>query len=160
MRRWFEALLALMLVGLMFAGPARAVLPSEQLADPVLEARARAISQRLRCVVCQNQAIDDSDAPLAHDLRLIVRERLVAGATDEQAIQYLVDRYGSYVLLKPPFEAATLLLWLGPALFVLIGGIGVWVYVARHGRTSGAEAAALSDEDAARVEALLRGTGD
>ena len=100
---------------LLLATPAFAVLPSEQLADPALEARARAISSQLRCVVCQNQTIDDSDAELAHDLRVLLRQRLKAGDTDQQAIAFLVNRYGDYVLLKPPFEAETLLLWLGPS---------------------------------------------
>ncbi len=90
----------------------------------MLEARARAVSASLRCVVCQNQSIDDSDAPLAHDLRVLVRERIVAGDSDAQATQYLVDRYGHYVLLKPPFEPATLFLWLGPALVLVAGASG------------------------------------
>jgi cytochrome c-type biogenesis protein CcmH len=107
------------------AGPAMAVLPSEQLKDPALEARARRIGSQLRCLVCQNQSIDDSDAPLAGDLRVIIRERLVAGDTDRQAMDFVVQRYGRFVLLKPPFEPGTWLLWLGPAL-VLVGG-GVWV---------------------------------
>src|SRR5579862_9875828 len=93
------------------ASPVFAVLPGEQLADPKLEARARAISQELRCVVCQNQTIDDSDATLAHDLRVILRERLEAGDSDDQAKAYIVRRYGPYVLLKPPLEPATALLW-------------------------------------------------
>lgn len=107
------------------AGPARAVLPSEQLADPRLEARARAIGSKLRCLVCQNESIDDSDASLAGDIRVILRERLKAGDTDQQAIDFIVQRYGHFVLLTPPVEGQTLLLWLGPAL-VLVGG-GVWV---------------------------------
>lgn len=135
--------------------PTFAVVPSEQLRDPVLEARARIISQQLRCVVCQNQSIDDSDASLAHDLRVIVRERLSAGASDKQTIQYLVDRYGSYVLLKPPVETATYALWFGPALFLLLGGLGAWAYVGRRGH--GTDDFALNEEEAARVEALLRG---
>src|ERR1700741_26261 len=106
-----KVLVLALLAILSFAAPARAVLPSEQLADPVLESRARAISQDLRCVVCQNQTIDDSDATLAHDLRVIVRERLEAGDSDAQVKAYIVGRYGAYVLLKPPLEPATLLLW-------------------------------------------------
>jgi cytochrome c-type biogenesis protein CcmH len=114
-----------LLAALILVGPARAVLPSEQLADPKLEARARDIGSQLRCLVCQNQSIDDSDAPLAGDLRVILRERLVAGDTNQQAIDFVVKRYGHFVLLKPPFESQTLLLWLGPV-FVLAAG-GVWI---------------------------------
>ncbi len=123
MRRAIVVLLA----ALTLAGPAAAVLPSEQLADPKLEARARAIGAELRCLVCQNQSIDDSDAPLAGDLRVILRERLVAGDTDQQAIDFVVRRYGHFVLLRPPFEAQTLLLWLGP-LLILAAGCG-WIAV-------------------------------
>jgi len=148
--RWLAALIAIAV-----AAPALAVLPDEMLHDPRLEARARVISQQLRCVVCQNQTIDDSDAPLARDLRLLVRERLTRGDTDHQAIQYLVARYGNYVLLKPPFERATLLLWLGPAAFILIGGVGVIAYFGRR-RVTPDDNGALSAEEAARVDALLR----
>ena len=136
MKRVAITLLALMAL----AGPARAVLPGEQLADPRLEARARHIGAQLRCLVCQNQSIDDSDATLASDLRVILRERLRAGDTDRQAIDYIVKRYGHYVLLNPPFEPETLLLWLGPAL-VLLGG-GVWVAMMAKGRTATIETAA------------------
>jgi cytochrome c-type biogenesis protein CcmH len=111
------------------AVPAWAVLPDEQLSDPKLEARARHISQELRCVVCQNQTIDDSDAELAHDLRVLLRERLTKGDTDQQAIDYIVKRYGTYVLLDPPFRYDTLLLWLGPLLVLLIGGAGAALYI-------------------------------
>ena len=125
---------------MVLAGPARAVLPGEQLADPRLEARARHISAQLRCLVCQNQSIDDSDAVLADDLRVILRERLLAGDTDRQAIDYIVRRYGHFVLLNPPFEPQTLLLWLGPAL-VLLGG-GVWVAMMAKDRSTAIETAA------------------
>ncbi len=118
------AAIALILALSLFAGNARAVMPDEVLADPVLEARARNLSQDLRCLVCQNQSIDDSSAPLAKDLRVIVRERLTAGDTDEQVIDYLVARYGNYVLLKPPFQGDTLFLWIGPAVF-LIAAAGI-----------------------------------
>jgi cytochrome c-type biogenesis protein CcmH len=127
MRPLFLAVLA----ALVFAAPARAVLPSEQLADPRLEARARAISAELRCLVCQNQSIDDSDAVLAGDLRVILRERLLAGDSDKQAIDFIVQRYGNFVLLNPPFEPQTLLLWLGPALVLLAGGVWVWRLVGK-----------------------------
>ena len=101
------------------------------LKDPALEARARAISRELRCLVCQNQSIDDSGADLAHDLRVIVRERLTAGDSDDQVKAYLVARYGDYVLLDPPFKATTLLLWLGPAALLLLGAGGVYVVLRR-----------------------------
>ncbi len=114
---------------------AHAVMPDEVLPDPVLEARARALSQGLRCLVCQNQSIDDSAAPLARDLRLIVRERLTKGDSDAQVIDYLVTRYGNYVLLKPPMQADTVLLWIGPG---LLFGISTLVFLAyfRRMRTS------------------------
>jgi cytochrome c-type biogenesis protein CcmH len=104
------------------AGVALAVEPDERLADAVLEARAVALSKQLRCVVCQSQNIDDSDAMLARDLRLLLRERIAAGDTDEEALAFVVDRYGEFVLLKPPVRADTALLWLAPALTLLIGG--------------------------------------
>jgi cytochrome c-type biogenesis protein CcmH len=116
--------LALLVMVNLLAGNAFAVMPDEVLADPALEARARNLSQDLRCLVCQNQSIDDSSAPLAKDLRVIVRERLTAGDTDEQVIDYLVARYGNYVLLKPPFQGVTLFLWIGPAVF-LIAAAGI-----------------------------------
>lgn len=138
---------------LLVATPAFAVLPSEQLSDPKLEARARAISSELRCVVCQNQTIDDSDADLAHDLRVLLRQRLKAGDTDQQAIAYIVNRYGDYVLLKPPFEAETLILWLGPLLVLVAGGAGVTIYLRRR---RDAAAPAMTAEDQARLDRLLK----
>ena len=105
-----------------------AVLPEEMLKDPALELRAREISQGLRCLVCQNQAIDDSNAPLAKDLRVIVRERLLAGDSDTQVVNYVVQRYGNYVLLKPPFQADTLLLWFLPFILMLLGLFVAWRY--------------------------------
>ena len=114
------------------AGPAAAVTPQEQLTDPALEARARSISQELRCVVCQNQSIDESDAPLAHDLRVLLRERIAAGDTDDQAKDFIVQRYGNFVLLKSPLEGATLLLWFGPLAVLAIGGFGVYRYLRAH----------------------------
>jgi cytochrome c-type biogenesis protein CcmH len=125
LKRILPALAALAI----FCGPALAVSPDEQLANPALEARARAISEELRCVVCQNQTIDESDAALAHDLRVILRERIAAGDTDDQAKAYLVQRYGSYVLLRPPLRPETLALWLGPLAVVLLGGVGVVFYL-------------------------------
>src|SRR4029079_764971 len=103
---------------ILFAGLAWAVEPGEKLADPGLEARARAISQELRCLVCQNQSIDDSNAELARDLRVIVRERLEAGDTDAQVLAFVEARYGEFVLLRPPFNLHTLLLWLAPCVLL------------------------------------------
>jgi cytochrome c-type biogenesis protein CcmH len=135
--------------------PAHAVLPDEQLSNPKLEARARHISQELRCVVCQNQTIDDSDAVLAHDLRVILRERLLAGDTDEQAVQYIVKRYGTYVLLKPPFEPETLLLWFGPLIVLAGGGVVVAFYLRGRNRPEDIASVKLSADEQARLAGLL-----
>jgi cytochrome c-type biogenesis protein CcmH len=123
LRRLF---VALSLFAALSVPGALAVDPGEALDDPALEARARALSAGLRCMVCQNQSIDDSDAPLARDLRLLVRERLKAGDSDDEAIDYIVERYGSFVLLKPPFSPSTLLLWLAPLLLVAAGAAYLW----------------------------------
>lgn len=134
---------------LLFAlhSPALAVQPDEMLADPALEARARAISRELRCLVCRNESIDDSNADLAHDLRVLVRERLVAGDTDAQVKQFLVDRYGEFVLLKPTFSAANAALWLaGPAVFLV--GLGVAVVYLRRRRPEAPEALTPAEETA------------
>jgi cytochrome c-type biogenesis protein CcmH len=118
-RQALSALLLSLTIALALAMSAKAVQPDELLADPALEARARAISEGLRCLVCQNQSIDDSEAPLARDLRLLVRERLKAGDSDQQVVDFIVSRYGEFVLLKPRFEPHTLLLWLAtPAVFL------------------------------------------
>jgi cytochrome c-type biogenesis protein CcmH len=133
-----------------------AVTPQEVLQDPKLEARARALSQNLRCLVCQNQSIDDSDAELAHDLRVLLRERLTAGDTDEQAIGFMVARYGNFVLLKPPLQGDTLLLWFGPAL--LLGGAAIvfGLYLRRKGAADiGESARPLAAEEQGRIEAIL-----
>ncbi len=114
-------------------GSAFAVLPDEMLKDAALEHRARAISQELRCLVCQNESIDDSDATLARDLRMIVRERLTAGDSDAQVIGFVAQRYGNFVLLKPPFQADTVLLWLLPFLFLAIGLFAAWRYFKQPG---------------------------
>ncbi len=108
-------------IGCFWLGPAGAVQPDEVLADPALEARARMLSAELRCMVCQNQSIDDSDAELAHDLRVLVRERLTAGDSDEEVIDYVVSRYGEFVLLKPRFSLRNALLWGTPVLLLVIG---------------------------------------
>jgi cytochrome c-type biogenesis protein CcmH len=141
---------------LAFAGPVAAVTPNEILHDSGLEARAREISQKLRCLVCQNQSIDDSDAPLAHDLRVLVRERLSAGDTDSQAIGFIVARYGNFVLLKPPLQINTLALWFGPLLFLLVAALGFGRYVLSANRTS-VTAEPLLPGEQERLDALIHG---
>ena len=128
--RWLK----LIVVVLTLAAPVRAfaVQPDEVLADAALEARARVLSKELRCMVCQNQSIDDSDAPLARDLRILVRERLQAGDSDQRVIDFLVARYGEFVLLKPRFSLHTALLWLGPAAILLIGAVGLFMVARRY----------------------------
>jgi cytochrome c-type biogenesis protein CcmH len=118
------------------AQSAFAVQPDEILSDPTLEARARGLSKDLRCMVCQNQSIDDSDAPLARDLRLLVRERLKGGDSDQQVLDFLVARYGNFVLLKPPFNWHTSLLWLGPPAVLLGGALALVLFARRRGRRS------------------------
>jgi len=143
-------ILLLALIAASLAAPALAVLPDEILADPALEARARLISKDLRCVVCQNQSIDDSDAPLARDLRIVVREQITMGRTDAQTMDYVVERYGNFVLLKPPLEAATIALWAGPFAFLLIGAAGlIWW----RRRAAPPEADALADAPLSPEEA-------
>jgi cytochrome c-type biogenesis protein CcmH len=135
--------------------PAWAVEPSERLADPALEARARAISRELRCLVCQNESIDESNASLAHDLRLLVRRRLVSGDTDQQVRNYIVARYGIFVLLDPPFEPVTWLLWLGPPALVL----GAGAILLRRRRRFDPWLADLTPAERARAAALLGDPG-
>jgi len=136
------------------------VLPAERLVDPALEARARGLSQALRCLVCQNQSIDDSNADLAHDLRVLVRERLVAGDSDQQVLVYLTSRYGDYVLLRPPVKPATWLLWFGPPALFIVGLAGVIGRVVAHGRrrrtSVAAETAALSEDERGRLVDLMK----
>jgi cytochrome c-type biogenesis protein CcmH len=138
------------------AAPARAVLPSEQLADPKLEARARRIGAELRCLVCQNETIDESDAPLAGDLRVLLRQRLLAGDSDRQATQYIVARYGDFVLLKPPLEPTTVLLWFGPFLVLIAGGAGL-AAVARRASSAPDAVAPLTPEEQAQLARRLEG---
>lgn len=139
--------------------PLWAVQPDEMLPDPTLEARARVLSKELRCMVCQNESIDDSEAPLAHDLRVLVRDRLKAGDSDAQVLDFLVARYGEFVLLKPRLSWHTALLWgLPPALLLL--GFGAIVVVIRRRRVAAAAGpASLSAAEEARVAELLRGGG-
>ena len=151
------ALLAFVWVGLLSS--AYAVQPDEIMADPAKESRARDLSRELRCMVCQNQSIDDSQAPLARDLRILVRERLQAGESDQQVINFLVARYGEFVLLRPRFSWHTALLWLGPAAVLLIGACGVLLLV-RRGRADSDRATAarekLTSAEAARLSEILR----
>ena len=135
--------------------PSVAVEPGERLDDLVLEARARDISKVLRCLVCQNQSIDDSGAGLARDLRVLVRERLTAGESDEQVIAYVTARYGDYVLLEPPLKPTTYLLWFGPAVIFLAGGASVILFLRRRTRLAGSRAAPLSDDERRRIKQLL-----
>ena len=156
-RRLTGAALAFMLA----LSPALAVTPDEMLKDPAQEARAQDLSQHLRCVVCQNQSIDDSNAPLAHDLRVLLRERIAAGDTDKAAVAYIVARYGNFVLLKPPFQLNTALLWLGPAIVLALAGFGFWRYVrgrdAPAGRTAAVEP--FTEEEKRRLDELLNKGG-
>ena len=150
--------LSLMILALMasLADPARATEPDEILADPAREARARAITRELRCVVCQNQSVDDSEAPLAKDIRTIVRERIVAGDTDAEVRDFVVSRYGQYVLLRPPFGIDTALIWVGPFLLFGVALLVATIYL-RRARTAGNNASgALSEDEERRVEALLK----
>ena len=149
-RRLSAALLALAVA--LAAAPAGAVLPSEMLKDPALEARARTLSEELRCMVCQNQSIDDSDAPLAADIRVLLRERLVAGDTDEEVRDFLVARYGEFVLLKPRFNAHTLVLWLAAPVVLLAGAIIAWSgYRNRRRRPDSAPLDAREEEALGRL---------
>ncbi len=156
MRRILLAIAMLAAIGL---SPVRAVLPDEVMSDPAKEARARHLSQELRCMVCQNQSIDDSEAPLARDLRLLVRERIASGDSDAQVIDFLVARYGEFVLLRPRFERQTLLLWLVPPLILFGGGLVLWLQARR--RKSGPNGVPVDDtltsEEQARLELLMTG---
>lgn len=139
-------------------GPCRAVLPDEMLRDAALEARARTLSQELRCVVCQNQSIDDSNAPLARDLRVLLRERLSSGDSDREAVDFIVARYGNFVLLKPPMQWNTLLLWIGPLLALLIAGLGFGRFLRTAAAGfAGAEASPQpSDKELAQIDEILK----
>ncbi len=150
--RWLYLLLALS-----FAMPAYAVQPEEVLDDPALEARARDLSKELRCLVCRNQSIDDSGAPLARDLRLLVRERLVAGDSDQDAMTYIVDRYGEFVLLRPPLNAGNLALWFAGPVLLIIGGVIAVVFVRRRKPAPTSSPNGLTEEEAKRLSEL---TGD
>ena len=152
MRAWAIACILLLFSGL----PAAAVEPDEMLDDPQLEQRARDISAHLRCLVCQNQSIDDSNAGLARDLRILVRQRLTAGDSNEEVVDYIVDRYGEFVLLKPRFTGHNLILWLGPFLVLILGAVALWsVYRRRTARAGTETAENLSEEERKRLNALI-----
>ena len=147
------------LLALIAPGAALAVQPDEMLKNPVLEARARNLSQELRCMVCQNQSIDDSEASLARYLRLLVRERLMQGDSDKQVLDFLVARYGEFVLLKPRFEPQTLLLWGIPPLS-LLGGLAVLLVMARRRQTTNLSAGELSASEQQRIAKLVKAKSD
>jgi len=156
------ALVAALLGTLLAPSVAEAVLPDEILADAALEHRARALSKRLRCLVCQNQSIDDSDAELARDLRLLVRKRLTAGDSDEQILAFLVARYGDFVLLKPPVKPSTWLLWFGPLAVFTLAGLGLLIAANRRKNKPAAAPAPLSPAERAALARILgpNGAGD
>lgn len=153
----------ILLISAVWASPSHAVNPEEMLADPEMEENARAVSRHLRCVVCQNQSIDDSDAELARDMRVLVRERIMAGDTNREVLDYMVSRYGNYVLLKPPFEASTYVLWIGPAVIFVLGliAVGVFMYqrrpqvvpISSDNRASGPSR--LTEEEQKKLDKLL-----
>ncbi len=148
---------AALFASLWLSGAALAVQPDEILKDAALETRARALSSELRCLVCQNQSIDDSDAPLARDLRLLVRERLSAGDSDKAVMDYIVQRYGDFVLLRPPVNSATLLLWLAPLLALLFGALSAWRLFRRPAETAADTGSpSLSADEQRRLDNLLR----
>lgn len=147
----WRSVVAALPLALAVAAPACAIEPQEQLADPALEARARTLGQELRCLVCQNEPIDDSKADLARDLRTIVRERLTAGDSDQQVLGFVTARYGDYVLLRPPVRAGTLVLWFGPVMLLVAAIIAMTL---RRGRAK-AEPAPLSSDEDRRLARLL-----
>ncbi|CDX29134.1 Cytochrome c-type biogenesis protein CcmH [Mesorhizobium plurifarium] len=152
MRLRFSLASLVLLLALAFAGAAQAVKPDEVLQDPALEARARALSEGLRCMVCQNQSIDESDADLARDLRVLVRQRLVAGDTDQQVMDYIVSRYGEFVLLKPRFSLRNALLWGTPVLLLLAGGL--FIVLSSRSRRPASDSA-LSAEEKSALDKML-----
>lgn len=153
MRR-FALLVALVLMAGL-PSPLHAVQPDEVMSNPAQEARARALSRELRCMVCQNQSIDDSEAPLARDLRLLVRERIAAGDSDRQVLDFLVARYGEFVLLKPPLKEHTLILWLLTPVVLIGGGAGLWLYNRKRWASRRDDITALTPEEEARLEKLI-----
>jgi cytochrome c-type biogenesis protein CcmH len=146
----------LFLLLLLLPLPSGAVEPDEILDDPALEARARELSKEIRCVICQNESIDSSNAGIARDLRILVRDRLTAGDSDREVKDFLVARYGDYVLLKPPVKPETWALWFGPAIILLIGGLATAVFLMRRPRQPAAGTPSLSEAEQARLETLLK----
>ena len=157
MRKLVAILLTLLMVAFA-ASAARAVQPDEIMSDPAMEARARDLSRELRCMVCQNQSIDDSEAPLAHDLRVLVRQRLESGDSDRQVLDYLVARYGDFVLLRPPFKPETLLLWGLPPAALAVGLIAL-ILMARRRKPVPTAVEALSPEEQAKLSTLVGAPG-
>lgn len=156
-----RALFVALALSLTLPFAAQAVEPDEILKDPALEERAREVGKQLRCVVCQNQAIDDSNAELARDMRILVRDRITAGDSNDEVIAYMVDRYGDFVLLDPPFKASTLVLWIGPGVIAVFGVIAMVMIFRRrksggHEVVAGVQAAPLSDEERRRLDKLLK----
>ena len=154
-RPWLLCWSALLLALVVWPAGGWAVQPDEILPDPVLESRARHISAELRCLVCQNQSIDDSNAPLARDLRLLVRERLKSGDSDAQVRDFVVARYGTFVLLRPPLTPGTLLLWITPLLLLGATGYIVWAHLRRVGQAPVAPSQPLTADEKARLDRLL-----
>jgi cytochrome c-type biogenesis protein CcmH len=158
---WFQLLAMIVTTVVLTTGAVRAVLPDEVLSDPTLETRARALSRELRCMVCQNQSIDDSEAPLARDLRVLVRDRLKAGDSDREVLNFLTARYGAFVLLKPPLEWTTSLLWFGPPGLLIVGAVALMVAARRRAAASlgvDGDALRLTPAEEARVAVLLSET--
>ena len=141
---------------LLFVTPALAIQPDEILIDNGLEERARIISKELRCLVCQNQSIDDSDAPLARDLRVLVRERLQAGESDDEVIKFVVDRYGDFVLLRPPVNASTLVLWLSPVAALVVGIFLLLTWFRKQKQFVPVQAEPLSNEEKEKLQAAFK----
>jgi cytochrome c-type biogenesis protein CcmH len=157
--RWLWLAILILVLAPLAASAVRAVQPDEILSNAALESRARTLSKQLRCMVCQNQSIDDSDAPLARDLRVLVRERLTAGDSDRQVIDYLVARYGEFVLLNPRFSWHTALLWLGPPTVLVAGAVSLFVIVRRRRAriaTPSADQPGLTPAEEARLAEILK----
>lgn len=152
------AIAALLLLALSIVPPAWAVQPDEILKNPVLEARAEKVGSELRCLVCRNESVEASDAGLAHDLRVLIRQRIQAGDSDAQVIAYIRSRYGDFVLLKPPFKLDTVLLWIGPGLLVLLGAIAVWRFY--RNQPAPAPTPPLNDDERRRLSALIEGEAE
>jgi cytochrome c-type biogenesis protein CcmH len=144
---------------LALAGGALAVTPDEKLDDPALEARARMLSAGLRCMVCQNQSIDDSDAPLAHDLRVVLRERIATGDTDAEVLDFLVARYGEFILLTPRLSVRTVLLWSAPVVLLVLGGVVAWSTMRRRSSVDSAVPPGLTDKERAELDRILSKPG-